>query len=645
MDESVSGAEHDEEEEEEEEEWDDEEVLLRAVQEEDAHAEQVQVQLGMARSEKRSTALPAGSLVWCSKETFATLEQQFEHVQKTDLAVSDVTWCSAQDKSILCTGATSILMMPFSFWPTEDKESPARLAQMLLSKRLDLDGSDRAALWERAVLPKETAELSLHFRQLLGFEGSEMSPVQRLRMTDLARTWMFGSARLWADTRSGDVVGKQCEWTDVQMVIFPHGAIVSIVVDWNPQGLTLADLRNWIYVAKFRSVRLGLLRGWSFARKANVSGVEAEERQECFGTTLFSALYGGSCVSLSSIASWLIALPGENVDETRTSGFENCVHYTGACLNRPWKPEDEEERDATSDKESFLWLRATCLIELSLEEMLGLEWGPKKLQKQFLKQLVGVYGLLAQHCLSERTTLERLSFLAALVARRLPTPDRVMVKADKSAVRSELTGLAMMLARYSSSMASDDCGGRAEFREIFAAVRRAYGVGLLKSELRGDLRDTLAMVESDRVDEHTLDKRREQLYKKRVRRLEEKKSRIRIFQKRYFEILVYTSIALATPFLVVCGVFGMNNNDLPIYVPWGYLLLGCGVASLLLLLVMVSIFVLVRPKLERVHAEEALLKEIKNGEFRKPSHNYHPSLPRQPDNENRGFMRRVTFIQ
>jgi hypothetical protein len=329
--------------------------------------------------------------------------------------------------------------------------------------------------------------------------------VQRLRLTDEARKWLFGSARLWADTRSGDVAGKQCSWNDVQLLIFPHGAIVSVVVDWMPHAMSLADLRSWIYVAKFRSARLGLLRGWSFGRKAALAAQESALRQESLGTTLFAALYGGSCVSLGSVASWLISLPGENVDETRTSGFENCVHYTGACLNKPWSP-DLEDDDWTPD--SMLWLRATCVIQLSLEEMLGLEWGPRALQKQFLRQLVGIYGVLAQHCLSERTTLERLSYLAALIARRLPSPDHLLVSpaGDKSAVRTELTALAMMLTRYSSSMASDDCGGRLDFRDFFASVRRAYGVGLLKSELRGDLRDTLAMVESDRVDERAREK-------------------------------------------------------------------------------------------------------------------------------------------
>jgi hypothetical protein len=120
-------------------------------------------------------------------------------------------------------------------------------------------------LWERTGLPKEVAELSLHFRQLFGFEGSDSSPVQRLRLTDNARNWLFGDARLWADTKGGVFAGKQCEWTDVHLVIFPHGAILSVAVDWMSGGgaqdtaFSLSDLRSWVYVAKFRSIKVWMI--------------------------------------------------------------------------------------------------------------------------------------------------------------------------------------------------------------------------------------------------------------------------------------------------------------------------------------------------------------------------------------------------
>jgi hypothetical protein len=77
-----------------------------------------------------------------------------------------------------------------------------------------------------------------------------------------ATAFQLEHARLWADTRLGNFAGKQCEWSDVKLVIFTHGAILSFVLDWIPPeakgaAFSLADLRTWIYVAKFRSIKVG----------------------------------------------------------------------------------------------------------------------------------------------------------------------------------------------------------------------------------------------------------------------------------------------------------------------------------------------------------------------------------------------------
>ncbi len=45
----------------------------------------------------------------------------------------------------------------------------------------------------------------------------------RLRVTDLAREFLFADARLWADTLLGDLVGRKCDWTGIYLLIFPHG--------------------------------------------------------------------------------------------------------------------------------------------------------------------------------------------------------------------------------------------------------------------------------------------------------------------------------------------------------------------------------------------------------------------------------------
>jgi hypothetical protein len=201
-------------------------------------------------------------------------------------------------------------------------------------------------------LPKEVAELSMHFRQLFGFEGSESSPVQRLRLCDEAREWLFGDARLWADAKTDVFAGKQCEWNDVHLVIFPHGAILSVTVDWMSGGsgegaavFTLADLRSWVYVAKFRSIKVGVTRGWSFGQKAPMGSKEAVEKvQANLGLKLYAALFGGSCVSLGSVCNWLVMMPWDKTESIPRyiSRSDFCQHHTFVSLLDASPPEENE---------------------------------------------------------------------------------------------------------------------------------------------------------------------------------------------------------------------------------------------------------------------------------------------------------------
>jgi hypothetical protein len=114
-----------------------------------------------------------------------------------------------------------------------------------------------------------------------------------LRITSAARAFLFQGARLWADTKRGDFAGKvclltclvlyvllfrpidlsvirvqACEWTDVSLVIYPHGAVLSFAVDWlsgfaGGAFFTLADMRTWIYVGKFCAVKVVEMEQWA----------------------------------------------------------------------------------------------------------------------------------------------------------------------------------------------------------------------------------------------------------------------------------------------------------------------------------------------------------------------------------------------
>ncbi len=485
-----------------------------------------------------------------------------------------------------CKSAKTVLMLPFSFWPTEDKESPAWLAKDLLQRQLKLSrgGGEPVPLWERTGLPKESAELSLHFRQLLGFEAAEQSPVQRLRVTDAARALLFSEPKLWADTKTGDFAGKQCEWTDVHLVIFPHGAILSITVNWTLAGdlapFMLSDLRTWLYVSKFRSIKIGVTRGWSFAQQslpAADPATAAAAVQEVLGLKLFAALYGGSCVSLGAIVNWLVKMSDEPASAIprRISRHDSCHHHTCALLVRPPPKEAFEEylfhlRRANGNNKggSFaldggwkhpdltdrVWApRANALIATSREGLIGVEWGMSK--RTFIKQFVGIYCVLTLHCLSERVTLEKLSYLAALESQNLPAPGSNRSLAEKDVIRRKLMSLATLLVRYRSAMASDDCGGRSEFREYFQTLRQVFSVAALKDELREELQDTLAIVESDWMEEKRNEKNSELLWKLKKDEISKRKEDITTRQKRVFDIIYSAFSALGLPFILIANIW------------------------------------------------------------------------------------------
>ena len=182
------------------------------------------------------------------------------------------------------------------------------------------------------------------------------------------------------------------------------------------------------------------------------------------------------------------------------------------------------------------------------------EWGDSD-NGGFKRQFMGIYGLLTLQCLSERTTLEKLSHLAAMQSQKLPLPGSIakISLGEKNTLRRELMSLAIMLARYRSSMASDDCGGRPEFRRFFRELRRTYDIAGLKEELRDDLRDTLAMVENDWMEERRIEKKEESLHKKRIGKIERKTESIMDEQKNRFEVLLYSISVIVLPFLVVGG--------------------------------------------------------------------------------------------
>lgn len=247
------------------------------------------------------------------------------------LPVVNDTWC----KEAFCS-----FFVAFSFWVESDRMTSHDIASSLLERQVYVQGS-WTQLWETMGMPGEVKELSRHFRQLLGDEYD--SSTVRLRLSEKALT-LFSRAFLRIPSAEGTVAMIPCEWTEVSLVVFPHGAILSVTVDWvrgNDSLISFGDWRIRTYVAKFSSERVGICDGWGFANQEPLLiPALVEEAKNVFGLNLYGALYQGTGISLSSLANWLVKLSGEpsSAIVCRISPHEMCQYHAFVRVQGPLNP-------------------------------------------------------------------------------------------------------------------------------------------------------------------------------------------------------------------------------------------------------------------------------------------------------------------
>ena len=573
----------------------------------DFEAEQLEVSKGLGRAEN-SVPIPdrlrlkQSVINFNFGETLAALD------------VDNVPFKNKKDDDrfgIKCRSAKTTLLASFSFWPDIDLEPPIFLVRELLQRSVLVE-QEMLPLWEKSFsLPTETAELSQHFRQLVGYKAEEGSPMHRLRVPDKVREYLFRDARLWAYIEKGECSGKRCKWEDVSLLIFPHGSILSITVDWMSEDapFTLFDLRNWLYIAKFKSIKVGVNRGWSFGQRVSLN--ETEEEKRCFGLKMYAALFGYSNISFASIANWLVKLPSEpsNAIISRVSRYGYCLHHTCVLIEK--KPESEhvlqeymfhirrahkirnqhfcKEKDVSSS-DQVITLKENIVVGLSREGVFGLVWDVRN-KKTFFKQFFGIFKLLSLHCLSERVTLEKLLFLAALQSQNLPGSG-ASGKLDlrkKEMNRREIVDLAVMLVKYRSCMSSEDCGGRPLLGEYFHILRHLYAISNLKRELGESVQDMLAIVNRDWNEERQKAKRKEVYWKLKRDEIAKQLSTATSKLQMKFDIASNGFIGVTFPMVLFINLFAMNVNNTPTYTSWA----GVTVAGILVGIIFVGIFVVI----------------------------------------------------
>ena len=225
-----------------------------------------------------------------------------------------------------------------------------------------------------------------------------------------------------------------------------------------------------------------------------------------------------------------------------------------------------------------------------------------------------IVHLLTVHAEAERTLLRNLSYLVALKSDQfLKTSDDLttissMLEMDK--YRKELAGLARSFVRYRVSMAIDELSCEMPY---LRKLRSALGIDELRVELRQKLRDAMSFVESEWIFEQRVNKNKERLWEVDKEDIDKEKKKLKVSRKNLLDVLYGAFAAFALPFIVAGGVWGMNNSDVPTYVPWKWIMVTCGLVGLSIFLLVFFIFRRGRPQLQALSEKQQRLNEARLG--------------------------------
>lgn len=335
-----------------------------------------------------------------------------------------------------------------------------------------------------------------------------------------------------------------------------------------------------------------------------------------------------------TVANWLVKLPHEAAASLprRVSRFEYALHHTYCLLDE--HPGDaalaqqlhglaraQGVRQGAADSSGLtelIQLRHNAAACLSREGCVGIVWDAQR-EGSFFDHFNGLYLVLALHALAERVTLEKLSYLEALFSQHLPATSssvngdgsvRRTSPAQLALAREGVVALASMLVRYSSAMASWDCGGRPEHGEFLAVLRQMHNLAQLKQELGEEVQDMLSIVEREWTEARRRSKKKEGLWELRQRAIAQQISRTRNGAKLLSDVVSNALLGITFPITLGINLFSMNIDSLPREFPWSWVLIISGVFSGVMILVFGFVFLFYRRRLDAVKAEKLeLLRE------------------------------------
>eukprot|EP01124_Arcella_intermedia_P007712 TRINITY_DN14775_c0_g1_i1.p1 TRINITY_DN14775_c0_g1~~TRINITY_DN14775_c0_g1_i1.p1 ORF type:complete len:673 (-),score=197.88 TRINITY_DN14775_c0_g1_i1:130-2148(-) len=510
-----------------------------------------------------------------------------------------------------CLTARTALLMPFK-WSHPTEADLRHYINELLKRKIRTETGKKIRLYkENKALPDAVADLDPHFSQTLGwnetnFQSKDKDDVsfepydsgisvtvdevcRRVVVSPEALEVLFPNPGLVTNS-----IKQKITVEEIEIIGFPLGtAVLKIILNWIPgeQGLRIDHFRSWLYLSKFRQ-KVENFDGWLLDCEPE-GKVHSKKQKKSLGDYMMKALWLGQPITLNGIGNWLLLKKGEDPNRPpRRLGFaKRCYHHTVVVIDR--KPNErllkeylfhlkraygQKNRppplstDEMGTTDRVLRPRSNRYIGMSREGTVSLSWPSKRLGiedyevRKWHKVFLGIYLILAIQIQGEKAMLLELSNLSAHAGTLLKE-----MHTDTSSlprIRADLGSLAALMTRYTLQMSNDDCGGLSEYVEFFTTQRTIFGIRTQRSELREEIQDVLALVESTYLEEQRKFSRivalQNQEEKKRSKKRDEK---ISASQARFQNIVGIIS-TFTLPVVILGSLFGMNLKDLPVDVPF-----------------------------------------------------------------------------
>lgn len=531
------------------------------------------------------------------------------------------------EDEIFCLVARSALVIPFNVKRCANPEVPISvlLSNKLLNRTATLWCPNTktefcAPVWRlfnQDDVPFEAGDLNILFRQHLVWNSKENYldektwTCRRFVMTEEVRTNLFGRAKIHT-VQHNEESSYHCAFTNVELLMFPMGCLIAVIhIDWMRNGdllteprRSISDVRTLLFVSKYRDKVPAVCNGWSFYDKSD--DIIPESVRKTLGEDLFNARFAGSPISLKSIQKWIIRFTGNDtynddpmitvpvckfIAKNQEAGMaiseytRHAFHHstvvleqeiTGEVLNEylyhmkrafGQKNRPPSETKTSTIGKILVW-RKNRYIGISREGTVSISWPSSQTDKDFEvhnwhKKFQGIYFLLSLYVWGERMVFSELSDVAASQAEKLRLVDDENMNLEEIRhSRNIMRHLATRMVRYTLSMCSD-VGGISEYSEFFTVMRQTFGIPDLRSELSNELKDVLAVVESNYLEEER--RQREEEEKESAARREKRKQEQRSQNEKDQRFAIVSSFlgALTIPFVLITGLFGMNLSTLP----------------------------------------------------------------------------------